>query len=349
MVQKRKSHFAREDRVTLRTVADRLGLSVTTVSRALKEGPEVNPETRKLVKTAAAELGYRPNLGGLNLRTGKTNAVGIVLPFERDGDVSIVVASLVEGTSRTLRQAGYRTLVVPQLQADDPLATVRDLVEEGSVDAVVITHTRPQDERVKYLLKAGIPFVTYGRTELLSAHASIDIDHEDIAADAARRLLDAGHIAPLLVVPLSQFTYSLQFVRGWTREFNRRNLPVPNELIYFTPTTPDRGRELAVNFFSRHSSTTAAFIASEEIALGFLAGLQSTGRRAIRDFAIITYGGSSLHDFFDPPLSSYNYPNFIIGQKIAELLLRSIEGQAPSSLIEIVHAEFRDRGSQFID
>jgi LacI family transcriptional regulator len=124
---------------------------------------------------------------------------------------------------------------------------------------------------------------------------------------------------------------------------------VPDELIHFTPTTPDRGRELALNFFSRHPSATAAFIASEEVALGFLAGMQRTGRRAVRDFAIITYGGSSLHDFFDPPLSSYNYPNFIIGQKITELLLRSMAGEAPSSLVELVHAEFRDRGSQFVD
>src|SRR5689334_14206144 len=73
-------------RVTLRTVATTLGLSITTVSRALKEGPEVNRETIELVKRVAGELGYRPNLGGLNLRTGKTHAIGIVLPFEREGE-----------------------------------------------------------------------------------------------------------------------------------------------------------------------------------------------------------------------------------------------------------------------
>src|SRR5262245_21759757 len=116
-------------RATLRTVATALGLSVTTVIRALKEGPEVNRETIETVKAAARALGYRPNLGGLNLRTGKTHAIAIILPFERQGEMNIVVASLVEGVSRSMKGFGYRTTVVPQLQADDPLVVVRELVE----------------------------------------------------------------------------------------------------------------------------------------------------------------------------------------------------------------------------
>jgi LacI family transcriptional regulator len=333
-------------RVTLRTVATKLGLSVTTVSRALKEGPEVNRETIELVKKAAGELGYRPNLGGLNLRTGKTNAVGIVLPFEREGEMNIVVASLVEGLSRTLKGFGYRTTVVPQLQADDPLSTVRDLVEEGSVDGVVITHTRPQDDRVKYLLERRTPFATFGRTELLSPHPSIDIDHEAIGEQAACCLLDAGHRSPLLIAPSSQFTYSLQFVKGWTKEFNRRNLNVPDGLIHFSATTPDQGRELARNAVAWHPEATGAFIASEEAALGFLAGLRLVGRDVPRDFGILTYGGSMLHDFFNPPISTFYFSNYVIGQRLADLLLRAIGGDDSATLREIVQAEFFDHGSQ---
>lgn len=333
-------------RVTLRTVATALGLSVTTVSRALKEGPEVNRETIDLVKKAAAELGYRPNLGGLNLRTGKTHAIGLVLPFERQGEMNIVVASVVEGVSRTMKGLGYRTTVVPQLQADDPLATVRDLVEEGSVDGVIITHTRPQDDRVKYLLEVGVPFVTFGRTELLSKHPTVDLDHETIGAEAARLLLDAGHERPLLIAPSSQFTYSLQFVKGWTKTFTARNISVPDNLIHFAATTPNSGQEIAKSIVAWHPDATAAFVASEEAALGFLAGLRIAGRQAGRDFALITYGGTSLHDFFNPPLSSFYYSNYVIGERLAALLHRAINGDDFAGLHELVQAEFIDHGSQ---
>lgn len=335
-------------RVTLRTVATALGLSVTTVSRALKEGPEVNRETIELVKRVAGELGYRPNLGGINLRTGKTHAIGIVLPFGREGEMNIVVASLIEGASRHMKARGYRTTIVPQLQADDPLATVRDIVEEGSVDGIIITHTTPQDDRVKYLLEVGMPFVTFGRTELLSAHPSIDLDHEAIGAEAARLLLEAGHRMPLLIAPVSQFTYSLQFVRGWRKAFAERHLDVPDNLIHFTTATPDNGREMAKRVAALNPEATAAFVASEEAALGFLAGLHDAGRQAGRDFALITYGGTALPDFFNPPLSSFYYSNHAIGERLAVLLCRAIDGDDPGDLREIMRAEFVDHNSQVL-
>jgi LacI family transcriptional regulator len=345
------AHRARRDpgkRVTLRTVANALGLSVTTVSRALKEGPEVNGETIALVKKVAGELGYRPNLGGFNLRTGKTNAIGIVLPFERQGDLNIVVSSLVEGVSSGMKQLGYRTTVVPQLQADDSLQTVRDLVEEGAVDGVIITHTRPQDDRVKYLLEVDMPFVTFGRTELLSVHPSVDIDHELVGEAAARMLLDAGHPAPLLIAPSSQFTYSLQFVKGWTKAFTARNLSVPDNLIHFTATTPDSGLDIAKNIAVWHPEATAAFVASEEAALGFLAGLRLAGKQAGKDFAVVTYGGTKLHDFFNPPLSAFYYSNYLIGERLASLLHRSLSGADPATLRDLVVAELVDHRSQFL-
>lgn len=335
-------------RVTLRTVADALGLSVTTVSRALKEGPEVNRETIETVKAAARALGYRPNLGGLNLRTGKTHAVGILLPFERQGEMNIVVASLVEGVSRLMKGVGYRTTVVPQLQSDDPLTAVSDLVEEGSVDGVIVTHTRPQDERVKYLLEAGVPFVTFGRTDLAAPHAAIDIDHERIGEVAARLLFDAGHEHPLLVAPSSEFSYSLQFVKGWSKAFNARGLAVRDDLIHFTATTPDSGEALARNIVVRHPRATGAFVASEEATLGFLAGLRAQGRQVGRDFGIVTYGGTRLHDFLNPPVSAWYFSNYAIGERLAKLLRRRMAGEDPADLRELVEAEFVDHRSQFL-
>jgi LacI family transcriptional regulator len=329
-------------------VATALGLSVTTVSRALKEGPEVNRETIDLVKKAAAEFGYKPNLGGLNLRTGKTHAIGIVLPFQREGEISILVSSLIEGLSGTMKALGYRTILVPQFQDDDPLVTVRDLVEEGSVDGVVLTHTKPQDNRVKYLLEVGKPFVTFGRTELLSPHPWVDIDHEIIGEAAASRFVEGGHVAPLLIAPSSQFSYSLQFVKGWTREFNRRNLMVPDDRISFIATTPDSGREAMLHALSSFPDATSAFVASDEAALGVVAGLAEKGRTVGVDFSLITYGGSRLNDFYNPRLSTYHFPNFVIGQKLAELLSRSMSGEDASGLQELVQADFVKRSSEVI-
>jgi len=333
-------------RVTLRNLADQLGLSVTTVSRALKDGPEVNGETIALVKAAASAAGYRPNLGGVNLRTGKSGAIGVVLPFERQGEMNIVVASLVEGVVRHMKANGYRTILVPQLETDDPQQVVQDLVGEGAVDGIILTHTRPDDARVRYLLDWHMPVVTFGRTELPTPHASLDLDHEAIGARAATLLIDAGHVAPLLVAPSSQFTYSRHFAAGWRRGFAERGLVVPEERIHHTATTPDSGRSLARALLALHPDASAAFVASEEAALGFVAGLALSGRVVGRDFALVTYGGTDLHDFLVPPLSAFHFPNIEIGGRLAELLLQAMAGVPAEDLYATLDARFDDHGSQ---
>jgi len=335
-------------RVTLRNLADKLGLSITTVSRALKDGPEVNAETVALVKAMASAAGYRPNLGGLNLRTGKAGAIGVVLPFERQGEMNIVVASLVEGVVRHMKANGYRTILVPQLETDDPQQVVSDLVGEGAVDGIILTHTRPDDARVRYLLDWHMPVVTFGRTDLPIPHASLDLDHQSIGRRAALLLIDAGHPAPLLVAPASEFTYSRHFVDGWRSGFAERGLVVPDRHIHHTATTPDSGRGLARALLGLHPGATAAFVASEEAALGFVAGLALAGRAVGRDFALVTYGGTDLHDFLVPPISAFHFPNIEIGGRLAELLLQAMAGAAPDELFATLDARFSDHGSQFL-
>jgi len=336
-------------RVTLRTLAAQLGLSVTTVSRALKKGSEVNLTTIEKVESAARTMGYRPHLGGINLRTGRSHAIGVFLPLDRAGEINNFISSLIEGVSAYLKTVSYKTMVVPVLRDDDHLNSLRDIVEEQSVDGIILKSTTPQDDRVKYLLQIGFPFVTYGRTELFTPHPHFDIDHESIGASAANILLDAGHKDPILIAPPSNLTYSLQFTRGWRRTHAARRLECADNTILFAALTPNSGQEIVGELFAKNPNATAAFIASEEAALGFVVGLREVNREVYRDFSLITYGGSQLHRFLNPPISAFIYSHFYTGERLAEFLIRSIAGEDPENLRQVDQAEFIDLGSQFLD
>lgn len=331
-------------RVTLRTLARHLDLSVTTVSRALKRGPEVNAATVRTVEAAAKALGYRPHLGGLTLRTGRTQAVGLLLPLDRPGEINTSLTAIIEGASSTLRQAGYRTTVVPVLGEDAGLDTLREIVEERSVDGLIFTNTRPQDRRVKYLLEAGLPFVTFGRTELFTPHPWFDVDHEAVALAAAGLLFEAGHAAPLLVAPPAELTYGGQFRRGWAEAYRRRGLAPPDSLA--SPATPDSGRQAAARLIEAHPRATAAFVAADEACLGLVAGLAAAGRVVGRDIGLVTYGGGQLHRFINPGVTAYVVPHAETGARLARLLVRAIAGEDPAGLNEIGQAELDDLGSQ---
>jgi Periplasmic binding proteins and sugar binding domain of LacI family len=181
---------------------------------------ELMTSTQKGVRSAAQPkffflretMGYRPHLGGINLRTGRSHAIGVFLPLDRAGEINNFVSSLIEGVSAYLKTVSYKTMVVPILRHDDHLNALKDIVEEQSVDGIILKSTTPQDDRVKYLLQIGFPFVTYGRTELFTPHPHFDMDHESIGASAANILLDAGHSNPVLIAPPADQTYSLQFI-----------------------------------------------------------------------------------------------------------------------------------------
>ena len=334
--------------VTLRTLAAHLGFSVTTVSRALKRGPEVHKDTIEQVEAAALALGYRPHLAGINLRTGRTHAVGLFLPLERPGEINNLASSLIEGVSASLTAMDYRVTVVPVTQSEHSLDAVKELVRARSVDGVILKNTKPQDERVRFLLEVGLPFVAFGRTELPRDHAFFDIHHEAVGATAAKLLFDAGHDSPLIIAPPSDLTYTRLFLKGWREAYAAANRPFDESNVIFSAVTPNSGLEIATEIFARRTSATAAFIASEEAALGFVAGAARAGVQVGADFGVVTFGGSELHQFVNPPLSAFKYSHFETGQRLADLLMRAIAGENRSALREVVEAHFVDNRSHHI-
>ncbi|HTI01112.1 MAG TPA: substrate-binding domain-containing protein [Acidisoma sp.] len=340
--------MALDGRVTLRTVADHLGLSPTTVSRALKRGDDVNADTIDKVEAAARALGYRPHLGGINLRTGRTHAIGIILPLGGEGDVNKFVASLIEGVSSFLKTIGYRTAVVPLLRDDDPIIVLKELVSENSVDGIILTNTKPQDERVKWLLQTKTPFITFGRTELFSPHAFVDVDHERIGARAGAMMFDAGHSQPLLIAPPEDLTYSMQFRRGWAQIHRERGVDLAPQSVICARNSSNAGLEIASSVLRDRPEITGAFIAHDDTAMGFVSGLRPFGKHVGEDFGIITYGGTRMHSFINPPLSAFTFPHVTTGQSLARLLIKLIQGGRPEELQEVSQADFNDLGSHHL-
>jgi LacI family transcriptional regulator len=162
-------------------------------------------------------------------------------------------------------------------------------------------------------------------------------------------LLDAGHTNPVLIAPPADQTYSLQFSKGWRQAHASRRLKCAENTILFAALTPNSGQEIVGELFAKNPAATAAFIASEEAALGFVAGLREMGRAVYRDFSLITYGGSQLHRFLNPPISAFIYSHFYTGERLAEFLIRSIGGEGPEHLQQVDQAEFIDFGSQFLE
>lgn len=201
------------ERPTLKTIAAETGFAVATVSRALKDAPDIGEETKKRVREAAQRLGYRPNRAGVRLRTGKTNVIALVLSTE--ADMMNFTSRLIYSIANVLRGTPYHLIVTPFFPDQDPMDPVRYIVETESADAIILNQTKPDDPRVRYMHERGFPFATHGRTEMGLDHPYFDFDNEAYGRISARALVERGRRRLLLIAPPRHHAYSRHMTAGF--------------------------------------------------------------------------------------------------------------------------------------
>lgn len=318
----------------LRSLARDLGLSVTTVSRALKDAPEVRPDTRVRVKDAAAAQGYVPDTGGVLLRTGRTMKVCSVLYTPEAGDFGdsgflAQVESLAEG----LGPSSYHLVVVTETGAETPLDPIRRVFDQRLADAVLFARTRPLDDRVRYCQERGVPFVTFGRTEVLTPHAFVDHDDEAAVHDAVGRLLRAGHRRIAFLNPPGDLTYLGLRRRGYRRALAEFGYAEDPALVRIATPTVAGYRAAATDLFAAAPDVTAIIGAGAHSLIGLLEGLIATGRDTLIDgIELVGLGGMPIHLMSDQRVTFYFQPQRRVGAILARHALALLDGTDPADL-----------------
>lgn len=317
---------------TLKTIADLTGLGVTTVSRALKDGPELAVETKARVRAIASEIGYRPHRAGVRLKTGRTFVISFVLNLA--DDMSDYARRLIMGISQALSGTQYHLQVLPQNIDQDPIDPVRYIVETAAADGLILTHSEPQDLRVKMLLERDFPFITFGRTELATPHPYIDTDNFDFAYRAAKALIRRGRQRIVIVLPPPQFTYSGHQQAGYRRALFEAGLePVIAEGVdLYSPAFTLRA--YANSLATQRNAPDGIICGSELQALGMMLGFQDKGFVVGSDVDIVNKKTSNILDLVQLPTLQFYEDLVRAGHDCAKFLLRRIEGEAPMSELQ---------------
>lgn len=326
-------------KATLRTLALATGFSVTTVSRALKDAPELSAETKRLVREAADAYGYVPDLAARRLRMGRTFVVCFVLGQE--DETNRIARNVILGISNGLRGTPYQLIIVPQFRDEEAITPVRYVVETNAADGLILSHTTPQDERVKYLSERNIPFVTHGRTELVTPHAFYDYDNHSFALEATRRLIARGRRRIVLIPPVARFTYAGLQIEGYRRAMREHGLEpvVISELSIESDL--DLIRRLALTAARSDDPPDGYVCGGEECAIALLGGLQAAGQALARDVDIVCKQTSGLVEVLSPGFQTMREDFAKAGQSLARLLLRRLAGEAPETLQELEVPDWR--------
>ncbi len=317
-------------RVTSQDVAERAGVSRTTVSFVLNE-VEVNirPATRKRVLEAAAELGYVPNAAARALARRQTHTVALVLIRDSSHIASdAFLPSVMHGLISALRPAGFRLLLETVDNADEPDIYL-NLVRARQIDGIVLSGPRSDDLQLTELIESGFPVVLLGQLPGTSA-CFVDVDNRQTARMAVEHLISQGHrrIACITNAPL-MYTGATDRLFGYLDALAAHDLPKDEGLVRYGNFDLESGRTATESLLSELSDPpTAIFAASDVIAIGAISMVHELGLRIPEDVAIIGVDDVPMARYLTPPLTTARLPAHELGRQAGMMLLGCIRGKS---------------------
>ena len=322
---------------TIKTLAQTLGLSITTVSRALDGYSDVSAKTRARVAEHAAAIGYRPNAAARRLRRGSSELIALVLPTEPGHFNEPLYLQLLAPLGQRLAREGYDLTLIAAMPGVGELKTYQRIVEGRRADGIVVVRTRRDDERIHYLNQQGTPFVAMGRCEAgLAGHetdfAYVDGDGEAAFYAATLRLAALGHRRITHLAAPSAFTFAAFRRRGYLRAMADVGLKAE-----WVEGMADEmaGADLAGALLARENRPTALLCATDRMAFGALHAARRAGLSVPDDLSVTGHDNISASAFCDPPLTTMELPIEPTGTKLAEMILARIGGADPRDLQEI--------------
>ena len=311
--------------IGIRELSRRLDLSIGTVSRALNDRADVNPQTRQRVREAAAKLGYSPNQSGRSLRRGKTDVVGMLVPSNSDDTlINKVFLSVLDGLKRGLAEHDLELAIFLEGERGARLDALRRLTERGIADAIIIADTQRVDPRVDYLTKLGKPFVTFGRTGAAARHSWVDPDFGSAIQGAVGHLVALGHRRIGLALP-DLATHYLEIVeQGYRRALAAHGLPLDPRWRLRRARGETGGLEAAEAMLAADPRPSAMVVADSMQAVALYRRLGQAGLRPGRNISIIGLLPEARAQYLIPRLTTYLTNWTEIGHRLADAVVVEI-------------------------
>ncbi len=314
--------------ITIRDVAKKLNLSITTVSRALDGYDDVSEETRQRVVQAAREMGYTPNQAARQLRRKRTDSIGYILPADRPRFSDPFFAEFVAGLGDEAATHGLDLLVSsapPNSQAEQ--RAYEHWVQSRKVDGMVLNRLHLQDWRVQYLAKANFPFVTLERSQDSCEYPSVEVNGRRWFKLLVDHLVDMGHRRIAFIGASAELKLQADRLAGYQDSLQSHVLPYDAALAIQGDLTSDGGFRAAEHLLALPQPPTAIACVDDMTALGVLHAAREHGRVVGQDLLVAGFDGIAGFEHTQPPLTTINQPVYQIARKLVQMLAAQIAGQ----------------------
>lgn len=318
--------------MTIHTIAAKLNMSASTVSRSLSGNSRISQKTRDLVSATAFEMGYKPNHLASNLRKGKANLIGVIIPRINRHFFSHAIA----GMETITNPAGYNLMICQTNEdAESEIKSMQTLINNRADGIIMsISNGTRNDEHILAALAAKVPVVLFDRVL-----KSLNIDHVindnfQGAYEATKHLIDQGYKKIIhFAGPLHINVYEDR-CNGYRKAMDEAELTVSSEMIFENVLTRIKGEEIMQKLVQNNEIPEAIFSASDYSALGALLVIKKAGIKVPEQMGICGFANEPFTELTEPAISTLEQYSEEIGKSSARMLIERIEqgvGNGPSS------------------
>lgn len=334
--------------MNLKQLSQLLGISQTTISRALNGYPEVSAETRRRVMEAAEKTGYRPNAAAQRLATGKVGSIGLVMPIGEHHRSDVHFGEFLSGLGEEASRSGFHLVIMPT-EPEKEREALRGLAASGSVDGIYLAYMKKNDPRIAMMQSLSLPFLVHGRSVGVEEdYPYLDVDNEGAFRDATQLLLQLGHTRIGLLNGPEGYDFTYRRCLGVEKALAANGLTLHANNKRHSSMTDEEGYLGMEALLSRPEKPTAILCASTALALGAIRSLNQRGLKPGRDISLIAHDDVLpllKPNNFSVPLTTTRSSLRAAGVRVGQRLINRIKNDQTEPYQELWKAELVVRAS----
>lgn len=324
VTEKKKSFPAMKSKLTLKKIAHELGVSVSTVSKALRDSTEISEDTRSKIKAFAKLYNYKPNNIALSLKNRKTRTIGVIIPEI----VHHFFTTVIKGIEQVANKKGYNVIICLSNNSFDKEVMNMELLANGSTDGFILSVAKETQQRNDYhhleeVINQGMPLVLFDRIVNEVECDKVINDDTEGAKKAVDHLFEIGCRKIALLTTVDYVSVGKLRTLGYKKAHSKKNYPIDEDLILKIEDVENSEAEIT-NFLATRE-IDGLFAVNEEFCTSAIKALSAKNIEVPEDVSVIAFSNGELSKRFIPSLSTISQHGAEMGARAAELLIKRLE------------------------
>ena len=311
--------------MNIKELAKKLGLSITTVSRALGGYSDVSEKTRERVKKFANKYKYSPNPYASTLASGKAKTVGYVLPIYGTNTSTLNQGNFfqfISGMSEELLSESIQLQILFAKSEEEELKAYKKLITEHKIENIVLQNLKTKDRRIEILNKYKINYVAWGKTKDKSNYSWVDLDNDKAIEVIINYLIKKNHTHIAYINISEKYNFANERKSSFLKnlKINKINFN-PNYYASVKLEEPEKSFEIIKEMLMKNKKISAIICSTEFSALSAIKACNYLNYKIGKDISIITFDGALVRDLSSPPITAVSFPVKELGKRAINILL----------------------------